>query len=484
MFIGRKTELQFLENKYHSRGGQMIVLYGRRRVGKTETLKVFCKDKPHVFFACTECADKLQLKNFSEKILHEDIPASRYISQFEDWETAFRAVGDLPYEKKKLLIIDEFPYMCKNNSSIPSVLQKLWDEGLKDSNVMIILCGSSMSFIERELLGEKNPLYGRATGIYKMNPMGFYDAIQFFPQYSDYDKVLAYSILGGIPYYLSLFDENLSLEENIKQNILMKGCPLYSETDFLLRQELRETQLYNSLIQAIAMGSTRLNEISQKSLVENSSKTSVYLKNLIELGLVEREFLVSEKLKSQANISRGYYKLSDAFFRFWYAFAFSNYSDLEMGDVDGVYQYEIRPALHDFASFTFEEICRQFVRELQKRNSLPFRFSHMGRWFGKTTVRDSGNAEGHRVAETEIDILAISKDKKKYLVGECKFKKSPFSYSDYLDTVEKLAQQKKQAAFYYLLFSESGFEEKIREISADEDRVLTYSLEEIVNPDW
>ena len=293
------------------------MLYGRRRVGKTETLRQFCQNKPHIFFSCRECTDKLQLRNFSEKLLKEDIPAGKYVSQFSDWEQAFRAILELPYgENKKMLIIDEFPYMCKGNPSIPSLMQNLWDEVWKDANVMIVLCGSAMSFIEKDLLAEKNPLYGRATGIYKMKEMGFYDAIKFFPDFSDMDKVLAYSVLGGIPHYLNQFDPKVSLSDNIKKNILTKGCVLYSEVEFLLRQELRETQIYNSLIEAIALGSTRLNEISQKSLIDDTSKTSVYLRNLIELGIVEREFSVSVGTKEYANANRGTYRLTDYFFRF------------------------------------------------------------------------------------------------------------------------------------------------------------------------
>lgn len=293
MFIGRESELNFLEERYSSNKGELVVLYGRRRVGKTETLKQFCKDKPHLFFSCRECTDKLQLKNFSEKLLKEKIPASAYISEFTDWEKAFRSITELPYgEKKKLVVIDEFPYMCKGNESIPSVLQNLWDDLLKDENIMLILCGSAMSFIEKELLAEKNPLYGRATGIYKMTEMGFYDAAKFFPDYSPKEKVIAYSILGGIPHYLNQFDGNRTLEENIKKSILSKGCALYSEVEFLLRQELRETPVYNSIIEAVALGNTKLNEISMKSLIDDTSKTSVYLKNLIELGIIEREFSI------------------------------------------------------------------------------------------------------------------------------------------------------------------------------------------------
>lgn len=480
MFIGRKAELQFLEDKYAEPGGQLVVLYGRRRVGKTETLKQFCKNKSHVFFACMESTDKLQLKNFSEKMLREDIPAKRYITQFENWEQAFRSILDLPYGSgKRLLVIDEFPYMCKSNSSIPSILQNLWDEILKDENIMLILCGSAMSFIERELLAEKNPLYGRATGIYKMMEMGFYDAIQFFPAYSDRDKVILYSLLGGIPHYLKQFNPELTLEENIKKNILTKGCALYSEVEFFLRQELRETAVYNSVIEAVSLGNTRLNDISLKSLVEDTSKTSIYLRNLIELGIVEREFSVDVSTKERANSNRGFYRVADHFFRFWYSFVLTNYSDLEAGDVDGVYKYSIEPNLAEYAALAFEDICRQFVRELQKAELLPFRYARMGRWIGKTTVRDDKDAEGLRQAETEIDIVAVSRGLKKYLVGECKFKMRPFSYSEYLDTIAKLSNLKTKSEFFYALFSASGFDEKIKEFEGE--NLYLYELKDIVS---
>ena len=480
MFIGREAELKFLQDKYTEERGQLIVLYGRRRVGKTETLREFCKDKPHVFFSCTQTTDLVQLRNFSSRMFKENIPAKNYISEFADWEKAFRAVLDLPYgNQKKLLVIDEFPYMCRGNKSIPSILQNLWDAELRDSNVMIILCGSAMSFIEKELLSEKNPLYGRATGIYKMKEMGFYDAIKFFPEYSDRDKVLTYAVLGGIPHYLRQWNPKLSVDENIKRNILTKGCILYSEVEFLLHQELRETPIYNSIIEAVALGNTKLNDISQKSLLEDTAKTSVYLKNLMELGIVEREFSVDSKIKERANTGRGTYRLTDNFFRFWYAFGFANYSQLEDGDVDGVYEYVVKPALHEFASFAFEDVCREFVRMLQKKNELPFRYSKMGRWMGKTTVRDEKASDGLRTAETEIDLLCIGKDAKEYLVGECKFKGVPFSYSEYLDTLAKLTTLKEKSKFYYALFSESGFDQKILDCAAMNETQL-YSLENIV----
>ncbi len=421
MFIGRKQELQFLEDKYNSKGGQLIVLYGRRRVGKTETLREFCKGKRHIFYSCREVSDKLQLRSFSEKLLKENIPAASYIKEFADWETALKSVLDLPYgDEKKLLIIDEFPYMCRGNESIPSVLQNLWDELFKDENIMIVLCGSAMSFIEKELLAEKNPLYGRATGIYKMEAMSFYDAVQFFPDYPDRDKIIAYSILGGIPHYLRQFDADLTLEENIKRNILTKGCVLYSEVEFLLRQELRETPLYNSIIEAVALGNTKLNDISVKSLVDDTSKTSVYLKNLIELEIVKREFSVNDGTKERANTNRGLYCLTDNFFRFWYAFVFTNYSELESGDTDGVFEYAIKPNLHEFASFAFEDVCREYVRKMQRTGRLPFRYQRMGRWWGRTTVRRKDKPEVQLFSESGFDdnlIAEAEKDDHLTLVG-------------------------------------------------------------------
>ncbi len=481
MFIGREAELKFFKDRYCDAKGQLIVLYGRRRVGKTETLKEFCKDKPHFFYSCTQSTDKVQLLKFSKELLKENIPAKQYISKFEDWEAAFRSFLELPYgDKKKLVVIDEFPYMCKGNSGIPSILQNLWDTQLKDSNVMIILCGSAMSFIENELLAEKNPLYGRATGIYKMKEMGFYEAMRFFPHYSARDKVITYAVLGGIPHYLNQWKPELSINENIKRYILTKGSTLYSEVEFLLHQELRETPIYNSIIETIALGSSRLNEISQKSLIDDTSKTSVYLKNLMELGIIEKEFSVDTKLKEKANSNRGTYHLTDNFFRFWYSFGFANISALEDGDVEGVFEYSVKPLLHEFAALPFEEVCRTFVKELQKENALPFRYSKLGRWTGKTTMRNENASGGLSVAETEIDILAIGQEAKEYLVGECKFKSRKFSYSEYLDTVAKLNSMKEHAKFYYALFSESGFDEKIV-AKAKEGDLLLYSLETIVN---
>lgn len=461
MFIGRESELQFLNERYNSKKAELIVLYGRRRIGKTETLKEFCKDKNHVFYSCKECTDKEQLKSFSDVILKTDIPASKYIDTFENWENLFNSILEFKSKKKKLLIIDEFPYMVKNNKEIPSILQNLWDSVLNKQNVMIILCGSSMSFIEKEILAEKNPLFGRATGIYKMEQMNFYDAIKFFPKYSYEDKIYAYSILGGIPHYLKEFDDSLSIAQNIQNNILKKGCILYNEVNFLLHQELRETTLYNTIIQAIALGNTKLNDIYLKTNIDKT-KIIVYITNLIELGIIEKEFSVNSTLKEQANVQRGLYKLTDNFFKFWYAYVFPNISALELGDYKGTYNLYIKDTLNHFSSSAFEDICLQYLQQMNIRNKLPLRLKRIGRWW------DSNN---------EIDILGT--DGKKVLLGECKFKNSQVSMQDYKNLKNKYLVENE--VFYYM-FSKSGFNKELVDIAKKENAKLV-ELKELFSID-
>lgn len=391
MFIGRERELRFLEDCYNSNRAELIILYGRRRVGKTETLHHFSQNKEHLYYTCTEIPDIQQLQSFSREILRTGIPASKYVREFQNWDDALGSIAELPYNGKKLLIIDEFPYMCRKNPSIPSILQKLWDTKLKHENVMLILCGSAMSFIEKEILSEKNPLYGRATGVYKMTAMDFFDASKFFPDYSDEDKITAYAVLGGIPHYLAQFDSKASLAENIKKRILTKGCALYSETEFLLKEELRETSYYNLLIQTIAMGSTSLNEIVSKTQME-STKVSSYLRNLIELGIVKREFPFTEKTKKTTAHSRGLYKLTDNFFGFWYAFGFSNTNELESGRAEEVYRYVVEPALPEYVSGAFESVCRQFIERIGNNGQFPFPVASAGRWWGKRRAKTTAVA--------------------------------------------------------------------------------------------
>ena len=480
MFIGREQELKYLDEKFNTYGGQMVILYGRRRIGKTELMHKFCGDKPHVFYSCREIPDIEQLKAFSARLLNAGSPAAKYINVFENWEAALIGLLELPGDKKKLLVIDEFPYMCSGNPSIPSVLQILWDETLRHENIMIILCGSSMSFIENKILSEKSPLYGRATGIYKMNEMPFYDAIKFFPGYSSTDKMLAYSILGGIPHYLRQFNPNISLRENIIENVLKKGCVLYSEVEFLIRQELREPAMYNAIIEAVALGNTKLNDIFTKTQLDKV-KLSVYLKNLIELQIVEREFSVLAGIKERAASTRGLYRITDCFFRFWYRFVFTNISDLEMGEAEGVYTFEIAPVLNDFASSVFERVCTDFIRRKNQQGELGFRATKIGRWWGKLNkaiTSDDGKTKLSAI-DSEIDILALDSSSKNCLIGECKFRNDEFDMQDFTRLKEK-SELMEDTDIQYALFSKSGYTKALAAKAKRDCTIRLYTVEDVV----
>lgn len=458
MFIGRREELALLENKYRSPGGQLVVLYGRRRIGKTELLRQFCMGKPHVFYSCTECADSSQLAAFSERILRAGHPAGRYIASFPDWTQALSALADLPGEGKKLLVIDEFPYMVHGNAQIPSILQKMWDGPMKQANVMLVLCGSAMSFIEKEILSEKNPLYGRASCILRLEEMDYYDAAQFFPAYDAADRIRAYAVLGGVPHYLMQFSDERSLGKNIIEHILTRGSVLYNEVEFLMRQEFRESAVYNTILTAIALGATQLNEIWQKTQIEKS-KLSAYLRNLMDVGLVQREFSMNDRLKQQGNVQRGLYRLNDPFFRFWYAYVFPYVSELDAGDAAGIYEHAIAPSLDEFAAPAFEGVCIQFLRRMNRAGKLPFHFTQIGRWWTK---------------EEELDVVAVDAMRKHYLVGECKFRRTPLGHRDVQRAMEKFTSPE-GADVAWCFFSRSGFETGLT-LSKD---VLLFRIEEM-----
>lgn len=473
MFIGRTQELQFLNEHYLSSKAEFIVLYGRRRVGKTELLTEFCKDKPNLFFACTETTDKQQFLKFSECVLSYGNSRS-LIKAFADWEDIFSRLPDLAGNSRLVVVIDEFPYMCKGNTSIPSILQSLWDHKLKHSNLMIVISGSSLSFMEDEILSSKNPLYGRMTGNYKLEPMPFKDAIKFFPHYSTEEKIIAYSILGGIPHYLIQFDPNISLRENVVKNILSKGAVLFNEVEYILHQEFREPAVYNTIAEAIAYGSSRFNEISERSQLE-SSKLYPYLKAMIEIGLITHEFSVTETSKNMTKRTQGEYKLTDSFFAFWYSFCYPYLSELVQGEAQTVYEEIIQPNLHRISAAPFENICIYYLRHLRKIGQVPFRFLKIGRFWGKVTHK----AEGKKPYTTseEIDIYATDSTQTNYILGECKFTNEPFDMSQLKKLQAKLSLQ---GEVWYYLFSLSGFTDSVKEYAANNTNTILITAKDIL----
>lgn len=475
IFIGRQNEQQFLNKAYKSNKAEFIVLYGRRRVGKTELLREFCKDKANIFYQCRKYTDEVQLREFSHELLSFSNKENKYISSFEDWDKAFSYIEDIECTEKLVIVIDEFPYACKANKALPSILQIAWDSYLKNCNIMLVICGSSMSFIENELLSQENPLYGRATGIYKMQPLPYYDAVKFFPDFSDEDKLTALCILGGIPHYLKQFDSSYSLKENIIGNILTKGCVLYSETDFLLYQELREISVYNTIIQSIALGNNSFNEILINTQLEKS-KLGVYLKKLIELNIVEKLSPALSTQKDMANSSKGSYELTDNFFRFWFTYGYPNLNMLEMNDPMTIWEDAIENDIHHFCARAFEKLCIEYMYVLNKARKLPFRFFSIGRWWGSVTKKDE-NGKPHTVAE-EIDLLAADNKQKNFILGECKFTNEPFDMGQLRKLQNKLSLT---GNIYYYLFSLNGFTPAVCELANTSDNIFLVTPSDILN---
>jgi AAA+ ATPase superfamily predicted ATPase len=394
-FIDREKELEFLEEKFRNERG-LIILYGRRRVGKTELIKQFCKNKEHIYFLADKRGTLLNAERFASVAAEHfgDLPPK--VKNFDD---VFQYIAKRLNEKKIVIAIDEFSYLVEKDDSIPSVFQLIWDEILKDKKVMLILCGSLVSMME-ELLAYKSPLYGRRTAQWKLLPLKFSDAKNIFPNYSIEGKVKVYSILGGIPFYLNLFDGKKDVFANIEEKILTKGEILYEEVEFLLREELRDYSSYFSILEAIARGNSKLSEIANFSRIQ-AKDLPKYLSVLMKLDIVEKIYPITEKRTTKRTI----YKIKDNFFDFYFRFVYPFKNDLELGNTKKVIEV-IKKEFNSFIRKKFEEISREFLYEMNLKGALPFRFSNIGTWWEK---------------DKEIDIVALNKEEKKILFCEVKW---------------------------------------------------------------
>lgn len=282
MFVGRETELEKLNGLYAGDRFECVVIYGRRRVGKTSLIHEFIQGKEAIFFTGLESDDRENLEHLSRSIVNPPFgegPAPI----FSSYQEALDAVHERATKERLILVIDEYPYLAGAYRGISSLLQAQIDHKFKGGRLFLILCGSSMSFMENQVLGYKSPLYGRRTAQMQIRPFGFFETRLFFTGFPPEDLAGIYGITGGVPQYLARMDDSLSLAENIRRNFLDPSAYLFEEPGNLLKQEVREPAGYNAILRAIATGSTRNAEIATKVSME-SSACSAYLKNLIALG--------------------------------------------------------------------------------------------------------------------------------------------------------------------------------------------------------
>ena len=459
MFIARRNELSKLEKLYKKDEFQCVIIYGRRRVGKTALIREFCKDKKTIFYIGREANDKLNLEGFSSTVMQALAGSENMELSFNSWDNLFGYIANKAKDEKIVLVIDEYPYLAAANRSISSILQANIDMKFKESKLFMILCGSSMSFMEEQVLGYQSPLYGRRTAQFKIEPLSFFDCKEFHPSYSVFDRALVYGITGGIPQYLLKIDNDITINENIVENILDESSYLFEEPSNILKQELREPATYNTIIEAIAKGSARVNEISTKTGIE-SNKCSKYLGSLMSLGIVKREKPAGEKEEK-----RSIYVLEDQLFRFWYRFVPNNLTSIVSGLADYVFEKNIAPMLLHFMGYVFEKICMEYMIKQNVKQQHPFVFSDIGRWWGNNPILKR---------QEEIDIIAFEKNKA--IFCECKWNNEPIG-AEVIDALIEKSNIFLYAERYYYIFSKSGF--KSSALSMQNNYIRLITLEEM-----
>lgn len=439
MFIGRQRELKSLNEKYKNGQFEFAVIYGRRRVGKTTLINEFIKDKESIVYSGIETNAKNNLESLSKSIysLSEDFSNTK--GSFSSFQEALETVFRIAKKRRIVFVIDEYPYVAGSYKALSSILQLLIDKNKDTSKLFIILCGSSMSFMEYQVLGYKSPLYGRRTCQYKIMPFKFFEMKNYYKKFSNTDLAAIYGITGGIPLYLSLMNENLSVEDNIRHNFLTPNEYLFEEPTNLIKQECRDPSQYNSIIKAIATGSTRLSEICSKTGLDTALATS-YINKLIGLGIVNKE-----KPYGETSTRKSIYVLEDSMFRFWYRFIPDNLAAIIRGHDELAYK-NIAPEIDSFMGAVFEKICSQYMWQLNLDKNSPVDFNDIGRWWGNDPVNK---------CETEIDLMATSADNSAYFC-ECKWTNTKVDKS----VLDDLFAQSK--LFHYnpvqlYLFSKTGF---------------------------
>lgn len=461
MFIGRDKELNALSTLYQSDKFEFVVIYGRRRVGKTALINHFMDDKKAIYYMGVESNEKQNLENLSKSIL-EYSNGIQSDSYFASYQAALEYVFKLAEKERIILAIDEYPYVARGSKSLASTLQFLIDKYKDTSKLMLILCGSSMSYMEDHVLAYKAPLYGRRTAQMKIMPFDFEESCRYFRYLSDEDKALIYGVVGGTPQYLLQMSDKLSVEENIKNTFLNPMSFLYEEPVNLLKQEVREPAIYTAIITAIATGHSRMSEIATK-VGEDTNVCSGYIKNLINLGIIKKETPYGEKASKKS-----IYAIEDNMFYFWYRFVLDNTSVIVRGATDLVYK-RIEAQLSDYMGRVFEDICTQYLWKQLLAGNSPIEFVSLGRWWGN---------DPKLKCQAEIDIMG-EQDSHAALFAECKWKNENVD----LEVLETLIGRSKlfhYAKVHYYLFSKSGFTKGCMEKAEEMGNVTLVSYDDIV----
>lgn len=460
--LGRKEELNHLNELYKSNAFEFLVKYGRRRVGKTTILQEFAEHSNSIFFPAREKNDALNLDDFSKVVqYHFD---HNFIASFSSWEDAFNYISS-KVEQRTTIIIDEFTYIIKENPSIKSILQHVIDLSWKNKNIFLILCGSSVSIMENDVMGRKSPLHDRQTSSLEIKPFDYLESSAFFKSYTNEEKLLTYGILGGIPRYLEAFDSNISIQKNIETKIIRNGAYLHEEPDNLLKAELREINVYSSILSAIANGRNKIIDIAN-FIHEDRTKVAKYLITLQTLRLIEKRVPCGESETSKKSI----YVIKDNFFKFWFRYEFTNNSYYAMLGAKEASK-EIMDDISNLMGDAFEDICKEYIIRLAKQRKLPFIPYHLGKWWGTNPVIK---------AQDDVDLLAVDKTGKKAIFIECKFTSQPMPYDEYEDLVTATKAFPNIEEKHLWFISKSGYTKSVVE-QAKKDHATLLTIDDLFN---
>lgn len=448
-FVNRAKELESLEKQYATDQSSLVIVYGRRRVGKTALITEFLKRHSNsLYFLATEESEMQNLNYF--KVQVAEFTGNELLkSAAVDWLTVFKTLIDYKTETKKVIVLDEFQYIGQSNSAFPSIMQKVWDTVLKDANVMLILCGSLVSLMRSQTLDYSSPLYGRRTGQIKLKQIPFSHYREFFEGRTNNDLLPFYAVTGGVPKYIETFRSYTDIYEAIEENVLNSQSFLYEEPFFLLQKEVSEIGSYFSLIKAIAAGNRKLADIAANLGLKQTGLTK-YLKVLTDLDLIEREVPVTETAPEKSK--SGLYRLTDNFIAFWFKFVYPYRAYLEKGETKFVLSQIKKGFVQNYASFVFEDVCREKMWELSAANFWDFHFDKVGRYWGAKAGK--------------IDIVALDSTGEDLVLGECKYTSSPKGLSvlhalqEKADIMLKLTNAKR---VQYLIFGTSGFTQGLTE---------------------
>ena len=448
-FYHREHELKALNDWWKEKESHLVIVYGKRRVGKTALILEFAKNKPTIFHLAERLDPKLQLKKISQEVgtFFQDAYVGEY--GFSDWEQLFKYIAQK--NQKMVIIVDEFPYLIEADPAIPSIFQKGWDLYLSKSKVLLILCGSSVGMMEKHTLLYGAPLYGRRSGQILVQPFSFFDLEEIFPKKKFEEKLLVYSTVGGTITYLKNFLEKKSFWKLVEKYILGKEQFLYEEVEFLLREEFREPRNYFSVLLGLSLGKRKLSEIINFTGFDKST-LSAYLGILQQLLIVKKEVPITEKIPEKSR--KGLYKISDNFFEFWFRYVFRNKQLIEKGSSSEVLKI-IKKDINELVSKNYEEISGEWIRRNIKKN-----FQYLGRWWDNND---------------EIDIVGFNQETKEIIFGEVKWSNKAVGTNIFFDLKRKsrnVSWNNDNRTEYYILFSKNGFTLEMKKLAKESGNII------------